>query len=127
MTKRATPRPFVAKVDIRDGELRRMWAAGYTLDTMGARFGCHAQTVTRRAEIIGLPPRLPGWHRAGYKRTEERQAAATAPDPVTLRKDYPDMLAAIARARVARLPIWAMDCVAARFRLPRAVVEGLGR
>ena len=45
-------------IQFNDDEFRRMWAAGARGCDIAARFGCSKALVSRKAQKLGLPPRL---------------------------------------------------------------------
>lgn len=131
---------MVGKKSINEAALARFWAEGMPLSAIAARLGCHENTVSNRIDHLGLPRRAIGGRR---KATHERilparkfvlvpvppkkpSAAFSPPAPtIEARKDWPDLKAAIERAKGSMTPVKAVNIIAARFRLSPDVVQGL--
>ena len=121
----------VRKSQIDQTALRMMWADGLSGREIGKAFGVSDSTIYEIAADLGLPQR--DMRRVGKNK---RQAAPPAPithvaavvmpaPPLQARKDWPDLLAAVQRAKGNSAPQATLAIIATRFRLPVAVVQGL--
>lgn len=114
----------------------KLWNKGVSHMKMGAVFGCSDNTILRRARLWDLPPRV----RRSYAYYPVDAAPAAPAPPVQHiaavrmpserledRADWPDLKAAVERAKAGPAPVTSLGMVAARFRLPTAVVQGLAQ
>jgi hypothetical protein len=111
-----------------DDTLRRMWLDGDNATDIGNVLGCSERKVIDRAAELRLPRRFRGWDKGDNwaqvvaKHHAAHKAAVRMPESPP--RENPELMAAIARAKDN---ITALGQVAARFRLPYAMVLGLSQ
>ena len=119
---------MASPMQIDEAKLQRMWTAGKPAKDIAYALKCSDKTVIRRAGDMGLPERYPGWKPADMPppAPPQHKAAVLMPSsPLEARKDWPALKAAVERAQGHSGPVVALGMIAARFRLPVAVVQGL--
>ena len=118
-----TSRPYVSLKTIDMVRLRELWTTNLTMKAIAEKLGCAATTATRRALDAGLPRRPRMYACAPVK---PHVAVVTRPAPtIEDRKDWPHLKAAIERAKGSKMPVKAVNIIAANFRLSPSVVHGL--
>ena len=131
---------MAGKKSIDEAALARFWTEGMALAAIAKRLDCHENTISNRIDHLGLPRRAIGGRRNPATERKlpprkfvlvpvppkKRSAAVTITAPtIEDRKDWPDLLAAIARAKGSKMPVKAVNIIAANFRLSPSVVQGL--
>ena len=127
----------MAKFEISNDELKDRWEKGHSVRQLTDDFRCHENTIRYRLRLMGLGNRD---REAGIATSRGKRPSA-APDqvaapthvaavvmpaqPLQARKDWPDLLAAVQRAKGNSAPKATLAIIATRFRLPVAVVQGL--
>lgn len=113
----------MAHFEITNDALRDMWTKGHSVVGIAAELKCHENTVRYRLKLMGLGNRRKETGKTEQPKTPPHTAAVRM--PATPPSADPALMAAIARAKASRGPVVALGQVAARFRLPVAVVQGL--
>ena len=116
-----------ARIEINRDTLALLWAKGLTGGQIAARMGVSESTVMVRAREYNLPARPLIRQRRQYAAQPAFTPAPVVvpPEPLDARPDWPDLLAAVQRAKGAAKPEHALGVIAARFRLPVDAVRGL--
>lgn len=106
--------------------LVKMWTDGVAKDTICRTLHVGTTTLDRRVKDLGLPRRTQG----SVPSKADRAAAVIPAKGLPDRRDYPDIVAAVLRAKANPRPVAALGNVAARFRAPwtevNAMAERLG-
>ena len=118
-------------------QFMELWEAGIGYQAIGKVLGVSKRTIQRRVIELGLSVRER--RDKGVPRNQPKSVVAAPPVEVVQHKaavrmpsealqdraDWPDLQAAVERAKRGPAPMASLGMVAARFRLPTAVVQGL--
>jgi hypothetical protein len=103
-----------------------LWEAGSTFAEIGKVFKVSHTTVQRWAYVEMQLSKRPRELVIGRPQPTQPIAAVRMPaEPLEARADWPDLNAAVERANGRPGPQAALAMIAARYRLPVAVVQGL--